>query len=138
VDEAVGAINVKGKGGDDLANALMKAETKAKRRVTLSIAGLGMTDESELHSIPRKDIQHVKVDFNTGEIIEEEKRHLPAPKRMSTLQEFQLCVHENEQALGKALYKRLSAQEQKQLWNNITEDERNWLRMVMANIQGNV
>lgn len=31
-----------------LANALMKAETKAKRRVTLSIAGLGLLDESEL------------------------------------------------------------------------------------------
>lgn len=38
--------------GDDRANAIMKAETKAKRRVTLSICGLGMFDESELDSIP--------------------------------------------------------------------------------------
>jgi hypothetical protein len=39
--------------GDALANALMKAETKAKRRVTLSIAGLGWLDETELETIPQ-------------------------------------------------------------------------------------
>jgi hypothetical protein len=33
-------------------NAMMKAETKAKRRVTLSICGLGMFDESELDGVP--------------------------------------------------------------------------------------
>jgi hypothetical protein len=38
--------------GDALANALMKAETKAKRRATLSIVGLGWLDESELETIP--------------------------------------------------------------------------------------
>lgn len=37
--------------GDDLANALMKAETKAKRRATLSICGLGILDESEIETI---------------------------------------------------------------------------------------
>lgn len=50
-DESTGAVNIKGKAGDDLANAYMKAETKAKRRVTLSIAGLGLLDESELEDI---------------------------------------------------------------------------------------
>lgn len=37
--------------GDALANALLKSITKAKRRVTLSICGLGMLDESEIESI---------------------------------------------------------------------------------------
>lgn len=37
--------------GDALANALMKAETKAKRRVTLSICGLSYLDESELEMV---------------------------------------------------------------------------------------
>lgn len=37
--------------GDDYANAIMKCETKAKRRVTLSICGLGMLDESEVETI---------------------------------------------------------------------------------------
>ncbi|EAH5063584.1 hypothetical protein H8A35_001447 [Campylobacter coli] len=46
-----GALNIKNLGGDNLANAIMKAITKAKRRVTLSICGLGMLDESELETI---------------------------------------------------------------------------------------
>lgn len=47
IDESTGAVTVAGLKGDALANALMKAETKAKRRVTLSICGLGMLDETE-------------------------------------------------------------------------------------------
>ena len=50
-DEATGAVAVAGLKGADLANAYMKAETKAKRRVTLSIAGLGMLDEEEVADI---------------------------------------------------------------------------------------
>ncbi|EJP4017327.1 hypothetical protein NUQ21_001393 [Campylobacter coli] len=46
-----GALNIKNLGGDNLANAIMKAITKAKRRVTLSICGLGMLEESELETI---------------------------------------------------------------------------------------
>ena len=36
----------------DPLNALMKCETKAKRRATLSILGLGMLDETEIETIP--------------------------------------------------------------------------------------
>lgn len=52
-DMASGAVNIKGLGGDVLANKLMTAETKAKRRATLSICGLGMLDETEVQSIPQ-------------------------------------------------------------------------------------
>jgi hypothetical protein len=52
-DESTGAVPVGSLKGDALANALMKAETKAKRRVTLSIAGLGWLDETELETIPQ-------------------------------------------------------------------------------------
>lgn len=51
-DSSTGAVNVKGLTGEALANAMMKAETKAKRRLTLSLAGLGWTDESEVDTIP--------------------------------------------------------------------------------------
>ena len=47
-DEAIGAVNVANLSGEALANSLMKAETKAKRRATLSIVGLGWLDESEI------------------------------------------------------------------------------------------
>jgi hypothetical protein len=40
-DESTGAMPLGNLKGDALANALMKAGTKVKRRVTLSIAGLG-------------------------------------------------------------------------------------------------
>lgn len=51
VDESIGAVAIGTMKGDALCNALMKAETKAKRRVTLSICGLGMLDETELETI---------------------------------------------------------------------------------------
>lgn len=51
-DEAIGAVSISGLKGEAKANAIMKAETKAKRRVTLSIAGLGMLDENEVETIP--------------------------------------------------------------------------------------
>lgn len=38
--------------GEDRANALMKAETKAKRRSTLDLLGLGVLDETEIGAIP--------------------------------------------------------------------------------------
>jgi hypothetical protein len=50
-DEAIGAVNVAGAQGEALANALMKSETKAKRRATLSIVGLGWLDESEVSGL---------------------------------------------------------------------------------------
>jgi hypothetical protein len=55
-DEDVGAVTIGRLQGDARANAVMKAMTKAKRRVTLSICGLGFTDESEIETI-RGDVQ---------------------------------------------------------------------------------
>ncbi len=50
-DEATGVIPIEGRKGADLANDMLKCETKAKRRVTLSICGLGLLDETELGTI---------------------------------------------------------------------------------------
>ncbi len=51
-DESIGAVSIMGLKGEARANAMMKAETKSKRRVTLSICGLGMLDETEVETIP--------------------------------------------------------------------------------------
>ena len=67
-DESTGAVSVGGLKGDALANALMKAETKAKRRVTLSICGMGWMDETEVETVPQA--RHVNVDATTGEILD--------------------------------------------------------------------
>jgi len=49
--ESIGAVNIAGLKGEMYANAIMKAETKAKRRATLDLLGLGVLDESEAESI---------------------------------------------------------------------------------------
>jgi len=51
-DVEIGVVSVAGLRGDALANAQMKALTKAKRRLTLSLAGLGWLDETETDSVP--------------------------------------------------------------------------------------
>jgi hypothetical protein len=50
-DSDIGVVSKKDMGGS-FGNSLMKAVTKAKRRVTLSICGLGMLDETEIEAIP--------------------------------------------------------------------------------------
>jgi hypothetical protein len=67
-DESTGAVALGSLKGENLANALMKAETKAKRRVTLSICGLGWLDESELDTI--RDARPTRVDYETGEVLD--------------------------------------------------------------------
>jgi hypothetical protein len=64
-DWATGRVFTKGLGGQNLANAQMKAETKAKRRLTLSLVGLGWLDESEIEAARAT---RVVVDLETGEI----------------------------------------------------------------------
>lgn len=65
-DADMGAVSIKGATGDALVNAMLKAVTKAKRRVTLSICGLGMLDETEVETIPHA--APALVDAETGEI----------------------------------------------------------------------
>lgn len=50
-DESIGAVYIAGLRGENLANAYMKTDTKARRRVTLSICGLSLLDESEVETI---------------------------------------------------------------------------------------
>lgn len=55
--ESIGAVSIGNLKGEALANAIMKAETKSKRRATLDLLGLGMLDESEVDSIPSAYVQ---------------------------------------------------------------------------------
>ena len=55
-DSDTGAVPINGLRGEAKANAILKAITKAKRRVTLSMVGLGMLDESEVESIPGAEV----------------------------------------------------------------------------------
>lgn len=76
-DESTGVVSIGGLKGDNLANALMKAETKAKRRATLSICGLGWVDETETETI--RDARPAHVNYETGEVVQSPAL-LPAPQ----------------------------------------------------------
>lgn len=77
-DSDLGAVNIKGLQGEARANAIMKAITKAKRRVTLSICGLGWLDETEIDAVPTA--QTVVVDASTGEVLPP-VTYKPAPEQ---------------------------------------------------------
>ena len=93
IDGATGAVSVLGLKGDALANAIMKSETKAKRRATLSICGMGFLDESEVETIPDAS---VKV-FSDTQIDPKEKAREEALKKLSELPQI---IKENFEILG--------------------------------------
>jgi hypothetical protein len=68
--ESIGAVSIINLKGEAYANAVMKAETKAKRRATLDLLGLGVLDETEAESImPKQQTQQpqLKVNVQTEE-----------------------------------------------------------------------
>ncbi len=56
-----GAVSIGALKGDALANAIMKAVTKAKRRAVLAMCGLGMMDEEEIETITDLQTEPVKI-----------------------------------------------------------------------------
>ena len=86
-DEDFASVSL-GKGNDALNNE-MKAITKAKRRVTLSIVGLGLLDESELETIPKERIQQVEAPAEVKAVLmppkkEEKPKAKPKKKKART------------------------------------------------------
>ena len=72
----MGAVPVAGLSGERLSNAMLKCITKAKRRVTLSLVGLGMMDETEVETIPGA----VRI---APDEMEDDDRHVP--ERLKTV-----------------------------------------------------
>jgi len=78
VDEDLGAVPFPSTlKGEAHANAVLKAVTKAKRRVTLSICGLGWLDETEVETI--SDVPLPPYDPQTGEITQSDGAELAPP-----------------------------------------------------------
>jgi hypothetical protein len=75
VSENQGAVDVSSLTGERLANALLKATTKAIRRSVLAHVGLGMLDETEVETIPeaRRDSIVVTEDPKAIEVEEQPK-----------------------------------------------------------------
>lgn len=76
-DSATGVVNAKGLYGENLANAMMKAETKAKRRLTLSLAGLGFLSAEEVEDI-RADADTVAPPVPTRSLVDHVRQRVAA------------------------------------------------------------
>lgn len=61
--ESLGAVPITNLKGETLCNAMMKAETKAKRRATLDLLGLGILDETEIPPNPLKGEEDNLIDW---------------------------------------------------------------------------
>lgn len=76
--EAMGVTTTSGQSGNYLANAMMKAETKAKRRAVLSLCGLSFMDEAEVEDLPVQ----ARVTTGADAVAALEAKHLDETGRM--------------------------------------------------------
>ena len=110
--ESIGAVNIAGLKGEIYANAIMKAETKAKRRATLDLLGLGVLDESEAESIPNASTGALQtmvealpeMEVESVEVIEEDAelsigRLAIAIKKASNIVELKKVYDSNKQKI---------------------------------------
>jgi hypothetical protein len=74
--ESLSAVSVAGLKGDAYCNALMKAETKAKRRSTIDLVGLGILSEEEISTISNSET----VEISMNPVVEIEATPEPAPE----------------------------------------------------------
>jgi hypothetical protein len=130
-DEDIGAINIAGLKGDAYTNSIMKAYTKAKRRVTLSICGLSFVDESEIETIP--NTQKINIDISTGEINADKKPLLNAMKNAKQEVKITTRPYSLEQLIK-------FRDTDRKLWNTklLTEKELTEINIVLNKIVNNV
>lgn len=107
VDTDMGAVDLKDyKGnpltGTRLANAFMKGITKAKRRVTLSIAGLGILDESEIEGVEAERGQTIAQRLGVSSQLPTLPRNEPSDPVAALIQTIVACK-EDEKELDRVM-----------------------------------
>jgi hypothetical protein len=83
-DSDMGVVSMSTGAGEIRANSIMKAVTKAKRRVTLSIVGLGFLTEDEIEDITKAESKRGKMQTVTAA---DKPQALPAGDAPSALEE---------------------------------------------------
>lgn len=91
-EESIGAVPILGLKGEALCNAMMKAETKSKRRSTLDLCGLGMLDETE--------IGEWAAGGQTSTIEGKEQKTVPMPKMFQKAKETMKSAEEPRSIQG--------------------------------------
>lgn len=126
-DVATGAVSIKNLSGDNLANALMKAETKAKRRGTLSICGLGMLDESETDTIGKyEEVQITQAKEGVEKPSEIKEPKIEEAKTVN--QEDAEMFHPENKELDKEIIDKINKAktqtELKNIWFELSDEDR--------------
>lgn len=86
-----GIVSVSGLKGIELANAMMKACTKAKRRAVLALCGLGIPDELDIEDTPHTEqvdtskskIEKIVNQVEEAQIVTPESKSAPVPDQKS-------------------------------------------------------
>jgi len=129
VDEDMGFARIEGLTGDMLGNAMLKAVTKAKRRATLSMCGLGMLDEDEIKAIPA---QSKKQEDELNDHIESQLKIITPPTKstedaqdaqneLTDDEEYQLALEAERKDIKLESTEQILTDLQKELGFNITE-----------------
>lgn len=95
-DSSTAVISIKGLNGEDLSNAMMKCETKAKRRLTLSICGLGYIDETEVDSIPGAIKVNAYEEPKTVKQIAKAPEEAPIPQDESVIKTYMIAMQNSK------------------------------------------
>jgi hypothetical protein len=86
-DEDIGVVSIEKLSGEMLCNAKMKAVTKAKRRVTLSLCGLSFLDESEIDTVKGAQVVRDPIESKISEVGSlPPARPTPTPFRIDQVQ----------------------------------------------------
>lgn len=117
IDMAKGAVSLSSLKGEALANAMMKAETKAKRRVTLSICGLGFLDETEVDAIPASR-PGIRPEMTPAEVLAAAFARYEVTEKMLTdyLKHSLAEVLDDEMATLRGIYVKVANGEE---WNSV-------------------
>lgn len=95
-DSDVGFAQIKGKQGENRGNAILKAVTKAKRRVTLSMTGLGgLMDETEVESVAEVVGQPFEIGDGEGYVAGPAQELLEHIEKIGTLSSMAEWAYDN-------------------------------------------
>ena len=124
-DEDFGSVTIAGLKGEALANATMKAITKAKRRCTLSISGLGFLDESEVEDISHRAPPPAPV--STRAELDQFASSAAAPAEIVDPETGEILDSEQIHAQARAAAER-GTELLRAHWRNLSDAERDMLR----------
>lgn len=126
-------------GGNDLANLVMKTETKAKRRGTLSISGLGILDELEIETIPNEKFINSQEESTKPEdyklLSTEEVKDYAREDQINIIKELIIQLQKPEDYFKKVLKVKLGHEDETKVPKDIADKWQEHLKVSLEKTQ---